>query len=72
MRAHIQVLLETFSVERGFNINANTIDNNMEERTILARLTVHDTVQSVLHRKSIDSMDKVIEMSCLSIAYWQV
>ena len=50
------------SVERGFSINADTIDNNMEERTIVARRTVHDAVQSLLHHKSVDDSKGVAHM----------
>ena len=62
MRAHIRAVLETLSFELKFNINADTIDSNMEEQTILARLTVQDVVQSLLHQKIIDDSKAVAHM----------
>ena len=49
-------------VERGFSVNADTVDTNMREQTLVARRTVYDSVANLLGQQNINEPKAVAKL----------
>ena len=55
--------------ERGFSINKEVLDDNMQEKSLISQRIVYDTIQSCYDGKVLDFK---LQQKCISLPYWHI